>query len=369
MSTSELATFFRQMREEILTRWRNEVRRLPGAEGLDQPTLTDHIPDLLEEIIADLAQAREGPIGAEHVLGSPPVHGVQRVADGFDIAEVVTEYHLLREALLDTAAAHDMPVARAARKLMMRRIDEAAALAVQSFAAQRALELKQRQEEHLSFVTHDLRTPLNAISLVAQELEETYPEAQRADALESFATLHRNVRRLDAVVRRVLQDSRQVEEGTAFKPVPRQFDLWPLVQRLLADLRPLAEKEHVTVRNTVRRGFEIFADAGLTSQVLQNLLSNAFRFAPGGEVTIGAEPCDDADWIECSVRDNGSGIEPERLERVFDKRETDPDPAKKSTGLGLAIVKQIAEAHGGKVSVTSAPGEGATFRFTLRARE
>ena len=69
--------------------------------------------------------------------------------------------------------------------------------------------------------------------------------------------------------------------------------------------------------------------------------------------------------IECAVKDTGEGIPPERIERVFDKLETDPDPERQGMGLGLAIVKQAVEAHNGTVTVESSSGVGTTFRFTL----
>jgi signal transduction histidine kinase len=79
---------------------------------------------------------------------------------------------------------------------------------------------------------------------------------------------------------------------------------------------------------------------------------------------IGARKNHESAAIECWVSDNGAGITADRLEKVFDKLETDPDK-KGGMGLGLAIVKQFVEAHGGQVSVDSEPGQGSTFRFTI----
>lgn len=368
MTALPLAEFYRSKRAQIIANWRVEAGKLESAKTLDQPTLTDHIPDLLDEIIADLALDRDGPIAVEHAKGSPPMHGIQRVEDGFDIAEVVAEYHLLRGTLVDCALLHGFVLEESIRRLIDRRIDEATALAVRSFAAHQARELKRRRDEHLSFVIHDLRTPLSAIALGLHMLEADWPGEMGGETAEDFGILRRNVARLDALVKRVMQDAPVTDQETAFAPESRQFDLWPLVQRLLVDLRPIAEKERVTLRNAIPRGLEVFADAGLVSQAVQNLLGNAFRFAPEGEVTVSAHLCPDGQWVECEVRDTGAGIEPERIDRIFDMHETDPDPEKKSSGLGLAIVKQIIEAHGGTVSVRSAPGEGAAFYFSLPTR-
>ena len=364
-TSSRLADLYRAQRTEIIFSWKRQVSQLESAKGLEHPALIDHIPDLLDEIIADLALHRDGPIAEEHAKGSPPMHGVQRVEDGFDIAEVVAEYHLLRDTLLECAVRHQFVLDEEVRRLLHRRIDEATALSVRAFAGHHAAELKRRRDEHLAFITHDLRTPLNAISLTLQILQLDWPGEMKRETAEDFQTIQRNVARIDRLVLRALEDVAAAKPGSVFVPELRRFDLWPLIQRLVMDLGAIATQERVAVSNNVPRNLEVWADAGLLSQVFQNLLSNSFRFAPGGMVTISAQTNEPQERIECEVRDDGDGIDAARLERIFDIHETDPDPAKKSTGLGLAIVKQIVEAHGGEISATSGPGKGATFRFWL----
>jgi signal transduction histidine kinase len=108
----------------------------------------------------------------------------------------------------------------------------------------------------------------------------------------------------------------------------------------------------------------VFGDAGMLSLVFQNLISNAIDYTPNGEVIVGAQQDMESADVECWVSDNGAGISPERLEKVFDKLETDPDK-ESGIGLGLAIVKQFVEAHGGQVAVDSTLGQGSTFRFNI----
>jgi signal transduction histidine kinase len=138
-------------------------------------------------------------------------------------------------------------------------------------------------------------------------------------------------------------------------------ELWPLVQRLLLDLRSVASNHQIQVLNEIPPRLTVWADAGLISQVFQNLLGNAFKYAEGGQIVVSAH--DDDGCVTCLVRDNGAGIPPDLLPNVFDKLTTDPD--KDGRGLGLAIVKQIVEAHGGAATVESTHGEGAAFHFTL----
>ena len=133
------------------------------------------------------------------------------------------------------------------------------------------------------------------------------------------------------------------------------------MQRLILDLRAVASKSDIVVDNEVPRALTVFADAGLISQVFQNLLGNAFKYAAQGKVTVSARA--DEGGVTCAVCDNGAGIPLDMLNKVFDKLTSDPE--KEGTGLGLAIVKQIVEAHGGEVQAESTHGAGATFCFTI----
>ena len=116
--------------------------------------------------------------------------------------------------------------------------------------------------------------------------------------------------------------------------------------------------------NNVPEEMVVFADANLLRRVFQNLIANAIRYTPRGEIIIGAEDHGTSGGGECWVSDNGAGIPAELLEKIFEKGETDPEVAG-GAGLGLAIVKTFTEAHGGKVRVESKEGVGSTFRFSV----
>jgi len=152
--------------------------------------------------------------------------------------------------------------------------------------------------------------------------------------------------------------------GAAFQVERREVDLWPIVHDLIRDLSPLAEAAGTELRNRVSIRQVVFADAGLLTQVFQNLISNAIDYTPQGEIMIGAKEAGAEGGAECWVSDTGAGIAEDFIGKVFDKLETDPEK-KGGIGLGLAIVKQIVEAHGGEITVESELGVGSTFRFTL----
>ena len=357
-----LAEVFGRAQEEIIEEWRLQAGKLLRELNLNKPTITDHLPDVIAEITRDLALNRDGTLSVEHTRGSPPAHGVQRFHDGLDVGEVVAEYNLLRVAFNTVAERHDLLVAGEAARIINHRIDEAVRMAVMSFAAQQALIRKEQEDEHLAFIAHDLRTPLNAVALLVEELKESTDFEARADTAELFEILTRNLQRVEDLIKRALDTHVQSSAtGSSFRPERRVFELWPLVQRLLLDLRSVSSKGTIEVVNEIPPALTVFADAGLISQVFQNLLGNAFKYAARGRVVVSAR--EEAGMVTCTVRDNGAGIPLDMLTRVFDKLATDPD--KTGTGLGLAIVKQIVEAHGGAVSAESTHGAGASFRFTL----
>ena len=137
-----------------------------------------------------------------------------------------------------------------------------------------------------------------------------------------------------------------------------------MVEELIHDLQTLTEPKGIRARNEVPHDCSVFADPVLISQVFQNLLSNAIEYTAHGEIVVGASVCASECVVRCCVRDTGRGIPEERIEKVFDKLETDRE-GRGGLGLGLAIVKQVVEAHGGQTSVRSKVGEGSIFEFTL----
>ena len=179
-----------------------------------------------------------------------------------------------------------------------------------------------------------------------------------------LSVLRRSVKQLEQLVNQVLEESTQLESEIGMKLVRREFDLWPFVAALIQDLQPVAGSGGNRLINQVPDDLSVYADASLLRRVLQNMVTNAIKYCPSGEIVIGAKELDAERAIECWVSDNGAGIPPDFLDKVFDKGEADPGDAG-GMGLGLAIVKTVIEAHGGRVSVESSEGVGSTFRFSL----
>ena len=360
-----LAALIVSEREILLASWREQVRQLPSAKHLDVPTLNDHVPALLDELATALQNVDDQTIPEALIEGSPPIHGLERYEHGFDIVEVVSEYNILRGCIHDLAESNGISLSGQAFHILNRVFDEAIGLAIQTFATQQALEVQRRRDEYLAFVTHDLRTPLNAIALATRILElETAAGGTGADAERILSMLRRNVRHLESLIEKVLKESAHVQTEMGMRLECRTFDLWPLVEAIMQDMRPVADTAGTKIFNRISPDLVIYADASLLRRIFQNLLANAITYTPRGEVVIEAREVDPSGSIECLVSDNGSGIPKNRLDNIFKKLETDPQK-QGGTGLGLAIVKSFVEAQGGTVAVETMEGVGTTFRFTL----
>ena len=351
-------------RDGILAQWRAQVRVLDSAKHLDVPTLNDHMPVWIAELASALRKVGIETSDDTAAVAVPLAHGVQRFEDGFDIEEVVAEYNILRDCVNDLAERQDLDVQGPARRLLNRVFDDAIAGAVKAFAESQARDVQRRRAEHLAFVAHDLRTPLSAITFSAHILQQRLPAGSGdPETARLLKILARNAKQLDALVSQVLNENTQLLTEMGVKVERRTFDLWPVVEALIQDLQPLAEKSATRIVNQVPEDLAVRADAGLLRRIFQNLIANALSYTPGGEVTIGARECPNGDPIQCWVTDNGAGIPRERIDKVFDALETDPE--RQGIGLGLAIVKTFVEAHDGMVTVESVEGQGTTFRFTL----
>src|SRR5262249_7098495 len=157
-----------------------------------------------------------------------------------------------------------------------------------------------------------------------------------AETAQMLKTLHRNVQHLQALVEKVLKESDHIPTETGVKLERREFDLWPLVEALIHNLHPLAGTASTRLINKIPQDLTAYADASFLKRVFQNLVANAIRYTPRGEIVIGARETAPNGDLECWVSDNGAGIPDDRLEIIFDKLGTDPE-REGGTGLRLAI--------------------------------
>ncbi len=224
-------------------------------------------------------------------------------------------------------------------------------------------ELERLKDEFLSLVSHELRTPLHHIKGFASTLlqpDVTWdPETQR-DFLES---INQEVDRLTDLVDKILHLSR-LRSGT----LPMQKRWWAVedvLQGALNHCRCLLQREiTLDVPDDLP---PVWMDGREIETVLRNLLENAAKFSPPeSPIVLGVRYQPEENMLHFWVQDQGPGIPPEEQERIFEHfyrgRGQRHSPG---TGLGLAICKRIVEAHGGRIWVESATGQGACFHFVL----
>ena len=230
------------------------------------------------------------------------------------------------------------------------------------------------RDDMMGIVSHDLRNPASAVKMLARSiLAEAEERALPADVTERVEIIGQAAAQIDALIQDLL-DVTRLEAGrltvSAHDVEPR-----PLVEAALYALRALSESGGVTLSVTYAEPLPlVHADPERVTQLLSNLVGNALKFTPaGGRVDVGVEPQPGDAGVMVSVADTGAGIAADQLPHVFDRFyqvSSGRKGRRHGAGLGLTIARGIVEAHGGTISIESAPGRGTTVRFTLpRARE
>ena len=231
--------------------------------------------------------------------------------------------------------------------------------------------LSRLKTDFVSSISHDLRTPLTSIRMFVETL--AMGRVSEAESKECLALLARESERLTIMIERIL-DWARIESGRKVYrrlPVPAQLlvdeALTAFRTHQLASGRPgSSTKLRVELPEELPK---VLADPQMIEGVLLNLLENAFKYGgPGKQVVVRA--CLEGEKVRFEVIDDGPGVSPADRKRIFDHFYRADDLLSRQTegtGLGLAIAKRIVEAHQGRISVTSEPGKGSTFCFTLPA--
>jgi signal transduction histidine kinase len=218
------------------------------------------------------------------------------------------------------------------------------------------------KSEFLANMSHELRTPLNAIIGFSEALRERMFGELSDKQLEYLNDIHDSGRHLLSLINDIL-DLSKVEAGRMELDVS-SFQASSALQSASALVHERAHRKGIRLALDVDPALgEVRADERKFKQILLNLLSNAIKFTPdGGRIGVAARL--NGAGLEVAVSDSGIGIAPEEQDTVFEEfRQVGPHA--EGTGLGLALTKRFVELHGGTIRVESAPGQGATFTFTL----
>lgn len=232
------------------------------------------------------------------------------------------------------------------------------------------------KDEFLNNINHELKTPLNAVigyaGLLLKETQGVLQEEQRAD----LELIEANGRHLQQILESILS-LKDIEDGSV-ELERKPTDLNDLLQSAVSSIRPRAQVKGLELSFEPLDVPPVWIDNTLILRVVYNLLDNAVKFSSRGRITVRSrvtqgdtgrpEDLSDESFAVVEVEDQGLGVRPEDLDRIFHKFQQAEAPTRKheaGSGIGLTIAKNLVELHGGRIWVRSGPGPGSTFSFSL----
>ena len=310
------------------------------TEGHDAQHSETRLINFTERLLAGVIGAASARVMVSSVVGAEAL-SIEGVLEILDETSQVREY---------------------SRRLEQKSRELQAASAELKAANERLQELDRMKDEFVATVSHELRTPLTSIRAFS-EILQTNPDLPRTQQEEFLLIVVKETERLTRLINDLL-DLAKIESGRMEWHIAAH-DLRDLVAEAATSVSQLFREHGVTlVQHLPERAATALVDRDRLQQVIINLLSNACKFCPQREGRVEARLEHRRNGLRLTVRDNGQGIPPEQLERVFDKfhqvKEGDVGPHK-GTGLGLAICRGIVEHHGGRIWAESSRGVGATF--------
>src|SRR5262245_37303265 len=290
--------------------------------------------------------AREAPRG--------PLEEIQR--QNQELLQALEELHARREQL--EHLNHELEDTNRGVVALYAELDEKAD------HLRRADELKSR---FLSNMSHEFRTPLNSIIALSHLLLERMDGPLTSEQEKQIGFIRQGARDLTELVNDLL-DIAKVEAGKiTVRPV--EFELENLFGALRGMLRPLLVNESLHLVFDSAAGIPaLYTDEGKVSQILRNFISNAIKYTERGEVRVTATLSEDGETVSFAVADTGIGIAPEDQERIFEEFAQVENPMQhrvKGTGLALPLARKVTDLLGGRITLSSALGEGSTFTATI----
>lgn len=220
------------------------------------------------------------------------------------------------------------------------------------------------EKRFASDASHELRTP---VAIILAECEYARQNAQTVDDYrESLEVVERQGRRMSTLINQLLNITR-MDQGT--QVISREDADFSELADVVADETVRASGKVLEVEKDIAPGVHANVDVGLMSRLVQNLVENACKYTPeGGRVRVSLAAAEGR--LTLTVADNGIGIAKRDLPHIWERfwQADSSRGVDKGSGLGLAMVKQIADAHGGALSVESEPGRGSTFTFCMECR-
>jgi signal transduction histidine kinase len=225
--------------------------------------------------------------------------------------------------------------------------------------------LNSDKDRFISILAHDLRSPFCALLGFSELLSENVNQYDNSEIESSAESIHKSAQKIFNLLEDLLFWAKSQSGKIAFEPEEVNFNM--ICSKVLEILAPVANSKEITISCPSSLKVNIFADINMLKTILRNLLSNAIKFTnPGGQITVYAEKS--GSDVTVVVSDNGVGMSPEALARLFDISQatsTSGTANETGTGLGLFLCKDFVEKHNGKIRVDSEQNKGTTFCFSL----
>ncbi|MEW5960561.1 MAG: ATP-binding protein [Chloroflexota bacterium] len=238
----------------------------------------------------------------------------------------------------------------------------------------REVKADRARNDFIAALSHELRSPLTSIKGYMELMTNGLMEEYSPEKLRVYQIINSSAERM----KQVLDNAIQISAQTRRQVLPRfeEIDPQKIIAEALREITPLAQVRELELSQEIKTGLPLLAaDARHLRRILDNLLSNACRFTPpGGRVTLRAwvqaerEANQTRDHLLLAVADNGIGIPPGEIKRIFDpfyQVEHQDQSIESGMGMGLAVVKELVQLHNGRVWVESAPGQGSIFQVAL----
>ncbi len=228
------------------------------------------------------------------------------------------------------------------------------------------VKLNETKDRFISIISHDLRTPFSSI-LGFTDLLLSDSDLNQAEKKQYIEFIQESSKSMLSLVNSLLDWTRLQTGRIRFEP--ERIEANEVIERSIKTLSGVAFQKKIQLISNVQDNTFIFVDKDLIFQVFNNLISNAIKFTrENGSIIISYSITSRTRFIQFSVKDNGTGIKPENIDKLFNidsKFTSEGTSGEKGTGLGLSLVREIIEKHGGTIWVESIEGSGSDFKFTL----
>jgi signal transduction histidine kinase len=365
----ELAESLRSQIKPILREWEALLRRhIPPARNVTVEEAMDSVPDILSKMADALASGEPDEIN--RMMERSPAQGIHRFRLRYDVRELATEDRMLRRLIIEhVEAAIGRRFSRQEATALNWAVDlmtQQATVAFVNHQNERLRDAAEAELKYLSFLSHDLSGNLGNLTLWLQVLKLRLSESpQFAQDVSALDAAQQAILDTMGGMGKLLQAERLRHQGAEPKAGP--VKLHDLAAGVFRQFEQQAERKGVSLAVEVPPDAAVTSDGELIRLVLQNLIGNAVKYSTRGTVRVRAEQQEDgrAGAWALTVSDEGPGIAPEHLERIFDAFQRGEVHGQQGVGLGLAIASRAARLLNAELTVESKPGAGSTFRIAF----